>query len=72
MNRDRDILFDVRTVERNILRGLVSREEYEAWLDAQEDSADLAENSATVFTHSRYTEIGNGDDDEMTDDEDQG
>lgn len=72
MNSDRDHLFDVRTVERNILQGKITRAEYEQWLEEQEDCSDLAENSSTVFTHSRYTEISGDDEDEMTDEEDMG
>lgn len=72
MDQDRDQLFDVRTVERNIARGKITRAEYEAWLETQEDCADLAENAGTVFTHSRYTEIGDGDGDELTEEDDQG
>ena len=72
MNSNRDHLFDVRIVERNITRGVVSREEYERWLESQEDSAELAETSATVFVHTRHPEIGGADTDEMAEEDDQG
>jgi hypothetical protein len=44
MNRDEEIkdprLFDVRTVERNIKRGLVTRKEYEKYLKSLADATD--------------------------------
>jgi hypothetical protein len=44
MNRDEEIkdprLFDVRTVERNIKRGLVTRKEYEKHLKSLADATD--------------------------------
>ena len=42
-------LFDKRVVERNIKRGKVTREQYEAWLAALEDCAELSEDTTTVF-----------------------
>lgn len=36
----RDRLFDLRTVERNIEHGLITREEYEAHLAGLEDATD--------------------------------
>ena len=35
-------LFDVRIVERNIQKGLITRKEYDAYLQALEDNADRA------------------------------
>ena len=72
MDKDRAHLFDVRVVERNIKLGKITQAEYDAWLDAQEDSADLAETSATVFTHSRYVEITPNLLDDPTEEEEQG
>jgi hypothetical protein len=36
----RDRLFDLRTVERNIDNGLITREEYEEYLKGLDDAAD--------------------------------
>ncbi len=44
MSRDEEVkdvrLFDVRTVERNIKRGLITRKEYERFLKSLSDVAD--------------------------------
>lgn len=72
MDNNRDHLFDVRIVERNITRGVVSREEYERWLESQEDAAELAENSSTHFVHTRHMEIGGHGADELAEEDDQG
>ena len=40
-------LIDIRTVERNIKAGKVSKEEYAKYLENLEDCADLAEESET-------------------------
>jgi hypothetical protein len=40
-------LLDVRTVERNIKSGKVSREDYKKFLDGLEDCADDAEDTET-------------------------
>ena len=40
-------LIDIRTVERNIKAGKVSKEEYAEYLENLEDCADLAEESET-------------------------
>ena len=52
MEQNRERLFDTRVVERNIAAGIVSREEYEAWLAALPDSADtgLEAHARMVFT----------------------
>jgi hypothetical protein len=43
MNREEDVkdarLFDLRTVERNIKRGLITRKEYERFLKSLEDAS---------------------------------
>lgn len=38
-----DRLFDLRTVERNIEHGLITREEYHAHLESLDDSAEKGE-----------------------------
>jgi hypothetical protein len=44
MSRDEEVkdvhLFDVRTVERNIKRGLITRKEYDRYLKSLQDAAD--------------------------------
>jgi hypothetical protein len=44
MNREEDVknirLFDLRTIERNIKRGLITRKEYERFLKSLPDAAD--------------------------------
>jgi hypothetical protein len=72
MDKDRAQLFDVRVVERNIKLGTITQEDYDRWLESLEDSAELAETSATVFTHSRYVEITPNLLDDPTDEEEQG
>ena len=42
-------LFDLRVVERNIKRGKVTREQYEAWLASLEDCVELSTDTETVF-----------------------
>jgi hypothetical protein len=42
-----DALLDIRTVERNIKAGKVSREDYQKYLDSLEDLADEAEETET-------------------------
>lgn len=56
----RDMLLDRRVVERNIRKGIVSREEYEAFLRQLGDSSD---NAAVVSAKL-------GEDDEPEDDDD--
>jgi len=72
MDKDRAQLFDVRVVERNIKLGKITQEDYDRWLESLEDSADQAETSATVFTHSRYVEITPNLLDDPTEEEEQG
>jgi len=45
--------FDARTAERNISRGLITREEYDAFIGAADDCADNAIEVATRFTYSQ-------------------
>ena len=40
-------LMDVRTVERNIKAGKITKEEYAKYLDSLEDCADLADETET-------------------------
>ena len=42
-------LFDKRVVERNIKRGKITREQYEAWLASLEDCTELSAETETVF-----------------------
>ena len=42
-------LFDKRVVERNIKRGKITREQYEAWLASLEDCSELSVDTETVF-----------------------
>ena len=44
--------FDARTAERNISRGLITREEYDAFLEQAEDCSDNAIDVATRFLYS--------------------
>jgi hypothetical protein len=44
-------LFDIRVVERNIARGKVTREQYEAYLASLEDVSDKGQETETVFVH---------------------
>lgn len=44
-----DRLFDVRTVERNIDKGLITREEYEEYLANLPDAAENAETMEAEF-----------------------
>lgn len=58
-----NMLFDRRVVERNIRKGVVTREDYNQWLSAL---SDVAENAETV-----RTTLGEDDDlDDDFDDED--
>ena len=43
--------FDLRNIERNMRRGKVSKEEYEAYLSSLEDCSDDAEECETRFLH---------------------
>jgi hypothetical protein len=52
MNVSKEELFDIRVVERNIARGLVTREEYNAWLATLDDSTELSKTSDVRFMHS--------------------
>lgn len=49
MAEDKERLFDVRTVERNIEKGLITREEYQAHLDGLGDQADNADTMEAEF-----------------------
>lgn len=72
MNSERDTLYDARIVERNIARGKISKEEYEAYLASIPDDADLQETSAISFVHSRIVGPQWNDDDGMADEDDLG
>ena len=45
-------LVDVRTIKRNIERGLLSAQDYQDYLDSLEDSAEFSAPSEVVFTYS--------------------
>jgi hypothetical protein len=51
MSREEDVkdvrLFDIRTVERNIKRGLITRKEYERFLKSLPDAGDKVAPSET-------------------------
>ena len=54
-----DSLFDVRVVERNISEGIVTREEYEAFLAAIADDGESLDESNVVMTlHARARRSG--------------
>lgn len=44
-------LFDIRVVERNIARGKITREQYEAYLTSLEDCEEMGQETATQFIH---------------------
>jgi hypothetical protein len=54
-------LFDIRTVNRNVRRGLVSEDAHKAFLEGLEDCADLADEAETVFSHTIKDEDGQAD-----------
>ena len=45
-------LVDVRTIERNIERGLLSAADYQAYLDGLEDCSEFSAPSEVMFTYS--------------------
>lgn len=61
----KDRLFDVRTVERNIEKGLITRDEYKEYLESLDDSADNAESMEAEFEEGVLDE----DEEEEEDDE---
>ena len=54
-------LFDIRTVDRNVKRGLVTGEAHQAFLEGLEDCADLAEEAETMFAHTVKDEADQAD-----------
>ena len=60
-----NMLFDRRVVERNIRKGVVTREYYDRWLAALGDVAETAE---TI--HAKLGEEADFDDDDLDDEED--
>lgn len=50
-NQTDEKLFDVRVVERNINKGLITREEYEEYLAGLDDREDNAEKLEATFEH---------------------
>jgi hypothetical protein len=54
MDRDKTHLFDVRTVERNIAKGFITREEADAFAADVEDCSELCEPATTrLVKHAR-------------------
>lgn len=49
-------LFDIRIVERNIEKGLITRKEYEEYLKAMDDSAERAEKIEAEFVENVLTQ----------------
>lgn len=61
----RDRLFDLRTVERNIEHGLITREDYQAHLEGLDDSAE----KGSVIEASFEVGVLDDDDEESEDQE---
>lgn len=57
MSTNKEVLFDKRVVERNIARGLITREEYNAYLEGLEDAA---KDSAPVNAQFEHREAKKG------------
>ena len=51
-----DNKFDIRNVERNLRRGKLTQEEYDAYLDSLEDYSDNLVECETRFTHKSKNE----------------
>lgn len=49
VDEKKERLFDLRTVERNIENGLITREEYQAYLKELDDAAERAEKIEATF-----------------------
>lgn len=62
-----NMLFDRRVVERNIRKGVVTREEYDQWLTAL---SDVGENAETV--RATLGEDDLDDEDDLDEDDDEG
>ena len=55
----KDNRFDQRIVKRNIKRGIVSKEEYQEFIDSLEDCSDLVTDVETKFLRKVQTEQNN-------------
>ena len=64
----RDMLLDRRVVERNIRKGIVTREEYDTFLRELGDTADNAESVTARLGEEEPVDDDNDDDEEETDD----
>lgn len=53
-SQNNDSRFDVRNIERYLQSGQVSKEEYQAWLDSLEDTADDTLVARTRFVHRAF------------------
>ena len=69
MNGKEESLFDRRTVSKNIERGLITKEEYEAFLEQLEDSIDKAAVVQATFNNSDQEEESDSDSDSDSDSE---
>ena len=63
MNGKEENLFDRRIVNKNIERGLITKEEYEAFLEQLEDSIDKAAVVQATFNNSDQEEDSESDSD---------
>ena len=55
----RENKFDLRNVERNLKRGKITQEEYDAHLASLEDCSDMMAECETRFMHKSKTEAEN-------------
>ncbi|MCB9780842.1 MAG: hypothetical protein H6742_19900 [Alphaproteobacteria bacterium] len=54
-------LFDRRTVKRNMAAGLITKDEYQAWLDSLDDCGDSVVVSDVKFEHrARFDHTASG------------
>lgn len=67
----KDRLFDVRTVERNIEKGLITREEYNEYLESLEDASDKSAVIEAEFEEGVLDDDEEDEDAEEAEDEDE-
>ena len=70
MNGKEENLFDRRIVKKNIERGLITKEEYEAFLEQLEDSIDKAAVVQATFNNSDQEEEDSESDSDSSSDSD--
>jgi hypothetical protein len=51
---NKEVLFDKRVVERNIARGLITREEYNQYLESLEDASEQTIPVEAEFVHREF------------------